>query len=131
MYKQWQEELKKKAPKTEDIVKVENYLHDNFNRFYDEMMVQLHQQQEKQICLEMGEVLSTYGIIVNDEKILKWAKMCMALENIPIDICQDIALRAKLHRLQAEVVNLKFKIAKLKGIDKKVKELLEIYEKED
>ena len=118
---QWQEELKKKAPKMEDIVKVENYLHDNFNNFYDEMMVQLHQQQEKQICLEMGEVLSTYGIIVNEEKLLKWAKMCMALENIPTDICNDIALRNKLCRLQLKVEGLEKENAQLRRENRKLK----------
>ena len=118
---QWQEELKKKAPKMEDIVKVENYLNDNFNNFYDEMMVQLHQQQEKQICLEMGEVLSTYGIIVNEEKLLKWAKMCMALENIPTDICKDIALRNKLRKLQLKVDGLEKVVAQLKRENKELK----------
>ena len=130
MYKQWQEELKKKAPKTEDIEEVTNYLNSNFNKFYDDMMVQIHQQQEKDICLEMGTILTRYNIIVNEEKLLKWAKMCMALENIDTNICEDIALKAKLQRAQAEVVNLNFEIAELKGKYKKLKEILE-YEKED
>lgn len=121
---QWQEELKKKAPKMEDIVKVENYLHDNFNNFYDEMMVQLHQQQEKQICLEMGEVLSTYGIIVNEEKLLKWAKMCISLEALPIEVCQDIALRNKLKKLKREIFNLVDEVEKLKHENKMLKEIL-------
>ena len=121
---QWQEELKKKAPKFEDIVKVENYLHDNFYNFYDRMMVQLHYQQEKQICLEMGEVLSTCGVIVSEERLLKWAKMCMTLENIPTDICKDIALRNKLRRLQLKVNGLEKENAQLRRENSKLKEML-------
>ena len=118
---QWQEELKKKAPKMEDIVKVENYLHDNFNNFYDEMMVQLHYEQEKNICLEMRNALVKYDIIVNEERLLKWAKMCMALDNIPTDICKDIALRNKLRKLQLKVDGLEKVVAQLKRENRELK----------
>lgn len=130
MYKQWQEELKKKAPKMEDISEVTNYLESNHQKFYDDMMVQLHYQQEKDICLEMGTILTRYNIIVNEEKLLKWAKMCMALENIDTDICQDIALRAKLQKLERTNTNLCHEIEMLKYENGKLKEILE-YEKED
>lgn len=130
MYKQWQEELKKKAPKMEDISEVTSYLESNHQKFYDDMMVQLHQQQEKDICLEMGTILTRYNIIVNEEKLLKWVKMCIALENIDTDICQDIALRAKLHRLERANTNLCHEIEMLKYENSKLKEILE-YEKED
>ena len=128
MYKQWQEELKKKAPKTEDIEKVTTYLNDNFNKFYDDMMVQIHQQQEKDICLEMGTILTRYNIIVNEEKLLKWAKMCMALENIDTNICEDIALKAKLQRLERVNTNLCHQIEMLKYENGKLKEIMELYE---
>lgn len=117
----WQGELKNYSLKMEDIIKVENYLHDNFNNFYDEMMVQLHQQQEKQILLEMGKALVKYGIIVNEERLLKWAKMCMALENIPTDICKDIALRNKLRKLQLKVDGLEKVVAQLKRENRELK----------
>ena len=130
MYKQWQEELKKKAPKMEDISEVTNYLELNHQNFYDDMMVQLHQQQEKDICLEMGTILTRYNIIVNEEKLLKWVKMCIALERIDTDICQDIALRAKLQRLERANTNLCHEIEMLKYENGKLKEMLE-YEKED
>ena len=130
MYKQWQEELKKKAPKMEDISEVTSYLESNHQKFYDDMMVQLHQQQEKDICLEMGTILTRYNIIVNEEKLLKWVKMCIALENIDTDICQDIALRAKLQRLERANTNLYHEIEMLKYENGKLKEIFED-EKED
>ena len=125
---QWQEELKKKAPKMEDIEEVTTYLKSNFNNFYDRMMVQLHQQQEKDICLETGTILTKYNIIVNEEKLLKWAKMCMALENIPTELAQDIALRAKLQRLERVNTNLCHQIEMLKYENGKLKEIMELYE---
>ena len=130
MYKQWQEELKKKAPKIEDIEEVTTYLDDNFNSFYDDMMVQLHYEQEKNICFEMGKLLTTYGIAVDNERLLKWAKMCMALENIPTELAQDIALRAKLQKLERENTNLAHKVEMLDYENRKLKEILE-YEEED
>lgn len=125
---QWQGELKNHSLKIEDIIKVENYLNDNFNNFYDRMMVQLHYQQEKDIYLEMRTILTRYNIIVNEEKLLKWTKMCMALENISTGICQDIALRAKLQRLERVNTNLCHQIEMLKYENGKLKELMELYE---
>ena len=118
---QWQGKLKNYSLKMEDIIKVENYLNENFNSFYDNMMVQIHQEQEKQILLEMGKALVKYGIIVNEERLLKWAKMCMALENIPTDICKDIALRNKLRKLQLKVDGLEKVVAQLKRENRELK----------
>ena len=120
----WQEELKNHSPKMKDIIKVENYLYDNFNNFYDRKMVQLHNEREKNICLEMEKALLTYDIIVNEERLLKWAKMCMNLENIPTDICKDIALRNKLRRLQLKVNGLEKENAQLRRENRKLKEVL-------
>lgn len=121
---QWQGKLKNYSLKMEDIIKVENYVNDNFNKFYDDMIVQLHYEQEKNICLEMRKALVKYDIIVNEEKLLKWAKMCMALENIPTDICKDIALRNKLRKLQLKVDGLEKVVAQLKRENRELKGML-------
>lgn len=120
----WQGELKNYSLKMEDIIKVENYVNDNFNKFYDDMIVQLHYEQEKNICLEMRKALVKYDIIVNEERLLKWAKMCMALDNISTDICNDIALRNKLCRLQLKVESLEKENAQLRRENRKLKEVL-------
>lgn len=81
---------------------VEDYLDFN-NSFIDNLMVQIYTAQDDIILNEINKVCVKTGMHVDEARLKNWIKMCEALENIPDEVSNDIALRNKLKRLQNRV----------------------------
>lgn len=81
---------------------VEDYLDFN-NSFIDNLMVQIYTAQDDIILNEINKVCVKTGVHVDEARLINWIKMCEALENIPDEVSNDIALRNKLKRLQNRI----------------------------
>lgn len=81
---------------------VEDYLDFN-NSFIDNLMVQIYTAQDDIILSEMSKACIKTGVHVDEARLINWIKMCEALENIPDEISNDIALKNKLKRLQNRI----------------------------
>lgn len=81
---------------------VEDYLDFN-NSFIDSLMVQIYTTQDDIILDEINKVCVKTGVQVDEARLKNWIKMCEALENIPDEISNDIALKNKLKQLQHRI----------------------------
>ena len=129
MTKQWKEALKKAKPKIEDIVKVQNYLIDNDLNFYDKMIAQIHTNTNEYVFKAMGEACTSINVFIDKERLKKWIEFCQYLDNIPIELCEDIALRNTMSKMRSYIYNLKEEVKKLKNENKHLKGILG-YEKD-
>lgn len=101
---------------------VEDYLEFN-NSFIDNLMVQIYTTQDDIILKEMGKACIKTGVHIDEARLKNWIKMCEALENIPNEISNDIALRNRLRRLQNKIKVLEHENLVLKSrLDMEIEE---------
>ena len=101
---------------------VNDYLSTNDFNFVDKLMVQIRETKENYILQEMSKVSFKMGIFVDEKRLKEWLKMCIALQNIPSDLVNNIAIESKIIRLENEINSLTLENESLK----KDLEILEI-----
>ena len=67
----------------------------NEEHFIDKYMVEIVTKQEQYILDEMCKASIKMGVHINKERLQKWLKLCMQLENIDQTALIDIATRKK------------------------------------
>lgn len=102
---------------------VNDYLSTNDFNFVDKLMVQIRETKENYILQEMSKVSFKIGIYVDDKRLKEWLKMCISLQNIPSDLVNNIAIEAKIIRLENEINSLTLENESLKK-DLEVLEIL-------
>ena len=85
---------------------VNDYLSTNDFNFIDKLMVQVRETKENYILQEMSKVSFKMGIFVDEKRLKEWLKMCIALQNIPSDLVNNIAIESKIARLENEINSL-------------------------
>lgn len=85
---------------------VNDYLSTNDFNFVDKLMVQIRETKENYILQEMSKVSFKMGVYVDEKRLKEWLKMCISLQNIPSDLVNNIAIEAKIIRLENEINSL-------------------------
>lgn len=102
---------------------VNDYLSTNDFNFVDKLMVKIRETKENYILQEMSKVSFKMGVYVDEKRLKEWAKMCISLQNIPSDLVNNIAIEAKIIRLENEINSLTLENESLKK-DLEVLEIL-------
>lgn len=102
---------------------VNDYLYTNDFNFVDKLMVQVRETKENYILEEMSKVSFKMDIFVDEKRLKEWLKMCISLQNMPSDLVNNIAIEAKIIRLENEINSLTLENESLKK-DLEVLEIL-------
>ncbi len=102
---------------------VNDYLYANDFNFVDKLMVQIRETKENYILQEMSKVSFKMGVYVDEKRLKEWLKMCISLQNMPSDLVSNIAIEAKIIRLENEINSLTLENESLKK-DLEVLEIL-------
>lgn len=102
---------------------VNDYLYANDFNFVDKLMVQIRETKENYILQEMSKVSFKMGVYVDEKRLKEWLKMCISLQNMPSDLVNNIAIEAKIIRLENEINSLTLENESLKK-DLEVLEIL-------
>lgn len=107
----------------ENIIKnypldVNKYLDETKGHFINQEMIKIVEMKnsyfDAAIVNGMLQACVSYNIYVDEEKLRKWVNMCMSLDHIPYKEHKNLAINAKIRRLEARVAELEAENQNLK-----------------
>ena len=109
--------------------KVVDYLSslDNDGNFMDKAMINIMTARDGFIMDEVGKACIQIGVHVDEKRLKRWIEMCAELDNIPVELVRDMAIRNKLMKLENENRNLYHENRLLK---RKLKAIEDAFEEE-
>lgn len=97
---------------------VNKYLDETKGHFIDQEMIKIVEMKnsyfDAAIVNGMLQACVLYDMHVDEEKLRKWVNMCISLEHISFKDHKDLAINAKIRRLEARVAELEAEKAELK-----------------
>lgn len=99
-------------------VDVEKFLDETKGNFIDREMIKITEMKnsyyDAAIVNGMFSVCQNFDIHIDEVKLRKWVNMCISLEHISYKEHKDLAINAKIRRLEARVAELEAEKAELK-----------------